>query len=542
VNGQSRTAFVSAVFLLMLVTGGWLMQQGADASLRTTRSGMRLFEEVRLRILSDYVDSVGEEELYRRATVGLLHELHDPYTTFLTPTRAGRLAEATSGNYGGVGMRIDVRDQSIVVVYTLPGSPAEDAGISVGDRILEIEGKPVEEWSFDDAMKALRGKPGTKVSFMVERPGVPEPIEFTLVRRFIHHSAVRRASMLRDSVGYLDLKAFSDSTEREVAQAIETLQKHGMRALVLDLRGNPGGLLVQGIRVADLFLDRGKKIVSTRGRTPAANQDYVDQSVQRWPDLELVVLVDENTASASEIVAGALQDHDRAAVIGVSTYGKGSAQSVWKLGEIGAVKLTTARWFTPVGRSISKRLPADEDSEEADEPATMDRPDSFKTDGGRTVFGGGGIVPDVASGDTVPPAAYTAFRTALKENVGLFRDALTAFALDLKRTGEIKSPDFVVTPQMREAVWKQMLRRGIVMGRPTFDEAGELVDRLTGEEIARYVFGPEAEFRRKAATDRPLNAALELLRGATSMTMLLERAESRKLARAASPMANKARE
>jgi carboxyl-terminal processing protease len=517
--GQSRTAAVAAIFLLLLVTGGWLIERGAGTTPQSLQDGVRLFESVRQRVLADYVDSLSEQDLYRRAVAGVLRELKDPYTTLLTPTRASQLSEATTGNYAGLGIRIDVRGEGVIVVSTLPGSPGEEAGIVTGDRIIEIEGVSTEGWTSEDAMKALRGPEGSKIQFKVLRDDSAEPLTFKLVRRAIHQSAVRRASMLKDRVGYIELRTFSDSTEKELARGIDSLLARDMQTLILDLRGNPGGLLKQGVHVSDLFLGKGQRIVSTRGRTPVTNSDYVDAAPERWPQLKLVVLVDEMTASASEIVAGALQDHDRAVVIGVPTYGKGSAQMVYPLGEVGAVKLTTARWFTPSGRSITRKAATVDEDDLATE-----KQEKFRTDAGRTVLGGGGITPDLFAGDTVTPPENLAFHAALIGHVKEFRATLIDYALEVKSKRAVTSPDFAVTPEMRNDIWERLSRRGIPIPRPVFDAAARFVDRIVGYEIARYVFGLEAEFQRKAAADRAIIAALSLARNATSESAMLKRA------------------
>jgi carboxyl-terminal processing protease len=337
---------------------------------------------------------------------------------------------------------------------------------------------------------------------------------------------VRRASLLGDGVGYIDLKAFSDSTAKELNGSIASLLARGMKTLVLDLRTNPGGLLNQGVRVSDLFLNPGQKIVSMRGRLPDANREYADTAKQRWPQLPLLVLVDGRSASAAEIVAGALQDHDRAVLIGTPTYGKGSAQSVIPFGADGGLKITTARWFTPAGRSIARKLPADDDSDDAPLPGRQ----RFRTDAGRTVYGGGGITPDVIAGDSTTPPAEANLLRALGANAGHFRDAVTDYALNLKAARAVTSPDFVVTPAMREEVWQRMKARGIDIPREVYDEAEPLVSRLIAFDIARYVFGSEAEFQRRASVDKPLQKALELARGAKTEHDLLKKVAARSLA------------
>jgi carboxyl-terminal processing protease len=257
-----------------------------------------------------------------------------------------------------------------------------------------------------------------------------------------------------------------------------------------------------------------------RGRLPEANREYADTARQRWPQLPLLVLVDGRSASAAEIVAGALQDHDRAVVVGTPTYGKGSAQSVVSFGDDGGLKLTTARWFTPVGRSITRRAPNDDESDDA--PSV--KRERFHTDAGRVVYGGGGITPDVISGDSTTPIAEGRLIRALGPNVGHFRDAITDYALYLKGAHLIASPDFLVTPAMRDEVWKRMQARGIDIPRSVFDDGEPLVSRLIAFDIARYVFGSDAEFRRRASVDKPLQKALELAHGSRTEGDLLHKA------------------
>jgi len=521
-SARSRTLIVAGTMLGALVTGGWLLQRGAHTGAFTAYEGERLFESVLSRIQTDFVDTVADSALYRKSVDGMLYELGDPYSTFLPPDRFARLNETTSGNYAGLGVEVDLRDGWLIVVAPLPGGPAERAGIQPGDRIIEIGGRSTKGWTIEEASKVLRGKPGTLISLKVERPGISTPIELRLERTIIHQSAVRRTALMADGVGYIDLKAFSDSTANELTTAIGSLLSRGMKTLVLDLRTNPGGLLTQGVRVSDLFLSPGQRIVSMRGRVADANRDYADTAQQRWPQLPLMVLVDARSASAAEIVAGALQDHDRAVLIGQPTYGKGSAQSVIPFGDQGGLKITTARWFTPVGRSITRPRP----SEDEEEPLPVKK-ERFRTDGGRIVYGGGGITPDVIAGDTALPTAETDFLRALGANAGRFRDAITDYVLYLKANHLITTQDFVVTPAMREEVWNRMRSRGIDIPRTVFDEARPLVERQLAFETARYIFGSDAEFRRRAAMDKVLQKAVELARGAQSEQDLLRRATAK---------------
>lgn len=512
---RSRAIVVAAVFAVALVSGGWLMQAGYDGSGSTGIARERLFDEVLAHVENYYVDTVSESDLYRKAVDGMLLELHDPHSVFLPPDRLAKLNESTTGRYAGVGIQMDVRDGWITVVAPLPGTPAQRAGILTGDRVVDIDGRSTHAWTSDEAIKALRGAPGSTVHLTVERPGNATRLPFTLTREEIRFHSVQHALMLRDGVGYVDLTIFSENSDQELRAAIDSLKAKGMRALIFDLREDPGGLLDQGVAVADLFLDPGQKIVSMRGRRREADRDFTDRFPQVWPQMPLVVLVDSGSASASEIVAGALQDHDRALIIGTTSYGKGSAQSLFPVSDSGALKLTTALWYTPSGRSINKAH-ANADDDDGDQDALRSlgaeapKP-KFKTDAGRTVLGGGGITPDVPVSDSADDAQAETLQAALGKHVSDFRDVLTDYALAIKARGSVTSPSFTVTPQMRADLYNRLRAKKINLPRPLFDADSLLIDRLIGDQVAQYVFGPRAAFERVVARDRDITTALGIL-------------------------------
>ena len=487
-----------------MVSGGWLLGRGLSHP-NPDVARERLFDEVVARIRRNYVDSIPTEVLFEKALTGMLVELGDPNTTYLPPDRLARLTESTTGLYTGVGMRFDTRDGVATVLAPIRGGPADRAGLLPGDRLVEIGGRSTRGWTDDELRNALRGPVGTKVQLKVERPGQGTPLVITLERGEVHRQAVRRTALLPGQVGYVDVKIFSDSTEIELARAIDSLTTAGMKSLVLDLRGNPGGLLVQGVAVADLFLDPRQAIVRMKGRTPETNHAYADTLPQRWPELPLVVLVDEGSASAAELVAGALQDHDRALVMGRPSYGKGSAQAVFQT-TVGGLKLTTARWYTPAGRSIDR-----DDRHEHDRAPVVDAPE-YKTDAGRTVFGGGGITPDVVITDPLLTPAELALQRALGSRVTDFRDALTAYAVSVRGRGLARAPDFAVSRAMLDGAWATVRARGFTFDRRVYDGASALVAQLLGREIARLEFGAVAEARR-AIDEDPLirRAATRLL-------------------------------
>jgi carboxyl-terminal processing protease len=314
------------------------------------------------------------------------------------------------GKFGGVGITISLRDNILTVISPLSGTPAFRLGIRAGDRIRKIDGKDTKGLSLDDAVSKLRGKIGTDVTVSIEREGVPELMDFTITRAEIVVHAVPYYGMVSSDIGYIKLATFSDKTLSDVENAIKSLQKQGMKKLILDMRYNPGGLLNQAIEISELFLKRGNVIVSTKGRTQKTESHARKDGIVK-PDMPIVVLVNQGSASAAEIVSGALQDWDRALIIGKTSFGKGSVQTIFPLDNQGnALKLTTAFYYLPFGRCINKpengikglKLMEDEYAEGEEGETKVDsakkdtaKVDTFYTNNGRMMFGGGGITPDV---------------------------------------------------------------------------------------------------------------------------------------------------
>lgn len=371
---MSRTLIAGAVLGVGLIFGGTLLQSGVPREAQAATASARLLDEVIARVHDDFLDSVSTADLQGKAASGLLRELNDAHSVLLSADAYRRLEEATTGRYAGIGIEIDLRDGEVTVIAPLAGTPADSAGILPGDRLVAIDGRTTTGLGMEDVQLALRGSPGTTVRLSIVRGELPAKA-IALRRTNITFHPVQRAMLMPGGIAYVELATFSESAAGEVRDAVDSLLRSGARSLILDLRENPGGLLEQGIEVADLFLDRGSVIVSTRGRTPDADQEFTDQAAQLWPTLPIVALVDSGTASASEIVAGALKDHERAVLVGSRSYGKGSAQSVFPVTGGRAVKLTTARWFMPDGRSIegdSVRVGI--------EPDIVVRPEAPKTD------------------------------------------------------------------------------------------------------------------------------------------------------------------
>ena len=522
-----KTLVLVAVAGVALATGGWLLQREA-APVGSVYQQARLFEDVLAHVADYYVDSIDERRLYQMAIDGMLDQLHDPYSVFLKRDDFRALSEATSGNYGGLGIQIDVRDGWITVVAPLPDTPAERAGIQSGDQIIALDGRPTEGWKNDQAVKELRGEPGTAVELKVRRVGVEQPLTFKLSRATINIRSVQVAMLLDDRVGYVALNPVSEASAPELADALKSLTEKGMKSLILDLRGNPGGLLEQGVAVSDLFLDPGQEVVETRGRAPNSSRVYRDGKPQPWPGLPVVVLVNGGTASAAEIITGALQDHDRAVVVGTPTFGKGLVQSLYPLTPEVALKLTTARWYTPSGRTIQRKSKSEEDQLAQAEAAELGRDTSkvdsslvFHTDRGRVVRGGGGIRPDLFVVPDTFTAKERAFMKALGNKIPTYWDVRAGYALEAKAAGRVKGPDFQVSPDMVDDVMRRLRARGVTLPDSVLAGARTLISDDLGYEIARYVFGRPVEVRRHMNEDRQVQAALALARRAKSPQDLL---------------------
>ena len=519
---RSRTAAVASLLLLPMVAGGFLLQRSPD------RTPPRLFDQVLSIVASRYVDSLGAPDIFARAAKGLVRELNDPYSELLAPKQSEEFSRATGGRYGGVGMLLEEEKAgagtSIIVRSVFPHTPAEEGGVMEGDRIMRVDSLAATDIKIDRVSDALRGIVGTRVDVTFARAGVSTPVKLSFTRATIHVPAVPFSTLLTDGVGYIPLQTFNENTADEVQAAATRLVHDGARGLVLDLRDNGGGIVDQALAVSSLFLKEGQSIVTVRSR---GAQDEVsrassDQLAMQPP---IVVLTDGGTASASEIVAGALQDHDRALVLGTTSFGKGLVQSLFPLDGGYALKITTGKWYTPSGRSIHRErtlLPdgrlveAKPDSLETD-VAKLSRP-RFSSDAGRTIFGGGGITPDVIIPDDTLPTAEQEFLRALAPKAQAFVTTLNQYALDLKASS---SPTFVVTPAWRAELMRRLTVAGVTIDSRFASVAPVVLDRELDRRVARLVLGDAGAKRRTLATDHQLARAVSLLAASRTQAALL---------------------
>ncbi|HXE57971.1 MAG TPA: S41 family peptidase [Gemmatimonadales bacterium] len=487
------------------------------------RDGARLFEQVFTLVATQFVDSLGRGELYRRAAEGLVRSLEDPYAELVSPEELAEFNVIHAGRYGGVGLLVENHDGEFFVSRVFPDTPGERAGVQPGDRIVAVDGRSTEGWEFTRVTDALKGPPGTAVAVSLVRSGVATPIEVTVTRAVIHVPAVPHALMFEGRIGYVPLQKFSETSGREVEAAVRRMLREGARGLVLDLRGNGGGYTDQALHVSSLFLRAGQAVYRQADRAGAGSITYVSDREPLAPTVPLVVLTDEGSASAAEIVAGALQDHDRALIVGTTTYGKGLVQTAFPLDGGYVLKITTGRWFTPSGRSIQRadRMIGQARRVAAAGPPSEALPGSrprYRSTGGRIIYGGGAITPDVVvEQDTLSGAEQEFVRGVASRTQDVYL-ALYDLAAELKPTVR---PDFRVEPAWRERLYQRLVARGVALERERFAAAAGYVDRLIEARVARTAFGDSAAQRRAAATDAQLQRALALLRRGGSQAELL---------------------
>ena len=540
-GSRKRIIATVAVAASVVVSGGWVLQEtGVGPAI-----GRGLFEAVRLNVARNYVEPIGGDELYDMAIDGLLRELGDPYAAFIRPE--DQRSALLTNNYGGVGMRIIAHDEGIVVLEVLPNSPSSRLDLQRMDLITAVDGKPTAGWSQEEAIDALRGPSGEPVVVTIRRADEPELLERSILRDDVHIVAVE-SLLLEDGVGYARLATFSQASRRELEAAVTDLMAAGATSLILDFRWNQGGILREAVEIADLFLDRGEPVVDTRARDPRDSQSFAAPGADRYPGLPIVVLVNGWSASASEIVAGALQDHDRALVLGTRTFGKGVMQSVFQLDGGNYLRLTTGTWFTPSGRSIHRKR-ADEGSHsfglgseefdaavteavgwggieplEVESGAAGDTTDApvYRTDAGRPVYGGGGIVPDVVvRADTSTLRERELSKRLLEAEVQL-PDLALRYAIGLALAGDLPGEPNVVSPAVRAGFDRFVeLETDGAIDSADLDLARDPIDGLLAREIARVSGGETGSLRVAVLRSAEVREARNLLSQAPTPEALL---------------------
>ncbi|MFQ6105008.1 MAG: S41 family peptidase [Candidatus Glassbacteria bacterium] len=462
---------------------------------------VELFQQVIDHVSERYVDEYDPGDLVMKAIKGMLGSL-DAYSQLLTPDDYKELMVDTRGKFGGIGIEIGLRNGVLTVIAPIEGTPADRLGILAGDRIVGIEGEPTKGWNTMDAVKRLRGPKGTRVTITIEREGLDENIDFTITRDIINVKSVPYSFMVTPEIGYIRLSTFSEKSASEITESIHQLKEQGCQALILDLRYNPGGLLTQAVQVSELFLQKGQLIVSTRGRVANQNNEYRATKEETETDIPIVLLINQFSASASEIVAGSLQDHDRALILGKTSFGKGSVQTLFSLEGEYALKLTTAKYYTPSGRSIHR---AEDHEKILAETESKPPPEGeeFFTDLGRTVYGGGGIRPDLfIESKLLSPVEQNLLRKPVFFN----------YAIHYQSTHSELPEDFQVTDEIiRDFSRKLETDEGIELSESEIQEAREFISLRLTYEILRAFKGEAAARKKVIHKDTEVVKAVELI-------------------------------
>jgi len=531
---MKRQAFAVVVLVVALIAGTWAVGR-VQESTDNTYANIERFIQVLTKVRDHYVEPVTTDKLMDSAIRGMLRTL-DPYSQYLDKDEAQKLETVTHGSFGGIGISIGIRDGWVTVISPIEGTPAWHAGIQGGYRIIKIDGVSSEGLSLDDAMKKMRGDKGTKVDLTIYREGRDKPMDFEITRDVIQIKSVPYAGVLSSGVGYIRLSNFSERSREEIDAALDKIDKQNPRGLILDLRFNPGGLLSQAVEVSEEFTPRGKKIVYTRGRDATQNRDFYSSASSPHSKYPLIILVNQWTASASEIVSGAVQDLDEGLVVGRTTFGKGLVQTVIPLTRSvdgPKLKLTTAKYYTPSGRCIQKEEQLKDGALAEDDDDDTPLPDSlrakkplpqYKTEMGRTVYGGGGIFPDVE----LDEAKYPRMVEDLESKQFFFKYAV-------KYATKHKEPpaNYTITPAMRDEFTSLLKSEKFDYNADSLAQAQRWVDTGMRRELARRYVGDEEAYKIALEDDDQVRQAAGLFDKAGTLPKLLALASEMNRAKAA---------
>jgi carboxyl-terminal processing protease len=489
----------------------------------------KTFNAALAAIENNYVDKVESDNLVYSAIRGMLSTL-DPHSSFFTPREYAQMRERQEGRYYGIGIQIVAMDGDITATRVFEGSPAFKQGIRRGDVIARIMGEDAKGWTTEQAMQKLRGPKGTDVRIEIKRRGYEQPIPVQLTRDEVTIPTVPAFFMIDATTGYIQLRDFGENTDRDLKHALRDLASKGMRRLLLDIRNNPGGPLDQAIKVANEFLPRGKMIVYTRGRVQNSDQDYRATEDTEFTDIPVVVMTNRNSASASEIVAGALQDHDRAYIVGETTFGKALVQSIYRVSGGAGLALTTAHYYTPSGRLIQRPWDATFDEylsyqlKDQDVERTHSTSDLKRTDSGRAVYSGGGIEPDkrvVGPTEGFNPGRFARMLNSRQE----FETYAQKFSADgdtriaqRSTNRQIVKPNFVVDDAMLADFREQLKAAKIRIDEEGFQKDIEFIRAMIRFRIDEAVFGVAEAQRHLIAVEPQSQMALGMFGEAQKLT------------------------
>ena len=525
---RSRFFAVGALVITGSAIAGGVFGRNVVAS--EERGTDKTFTAALYAIETRYVDEVKSDQLVYGAISGMLQTL-DPHSNFMDPKQYAQLRERQEGRYYGLGITIQVIDGDITVMALFEGSPAYKEGIRRGDIIAKIKGEDAKGWTSDQAVRMLRGAKGTTVAVSLKRAGYDQLITLDVPRDEITIPTIRAAFMVDDKTGYVRMQDFAENTDRDLGRVLTELTDKGMQRLLLDIRDNPGGPLDQAIRVSNRFLPRGDMIVYTKGRVPNSSQQYRATEDGDFVKIPLVVLVNRNSASASEIVSGALQDHDRALIVGETTFGKALVQSIYRIQQAG-LALTTARYYTPSGRLIQRPWDGTFDEylsysfrDQVPDKA-HDAKDEMKTDGGRSVYSGGGVDPDRRLDGPVEGFNPSRFARTLYA-----RQLFATFAQRFSVAGDTRlgasgkdrkfvTADFVVDAAMVADFKAFATSVGVKIDEAAFEADTNFIKAMIRYDIDLALFGVAAARRHLFASDPQAQFALSLFTEAEQLTQL----------------------
>ena len=508
VRSSQRASILIVLFLAFCGFLGMLFAQKNPVTARDSDSdvsqSLQQFTQVFDIVEQNYAEPVNPDKaIYNGAIPGMLHVL-DPHSNFFDPKSYSLLREDQRGKYYGVGMTVGPRNNKVIVIAPFAGTPAYRAGIHPGDIIAAVDGKPTDNLSTSDVADLLKGPKGTTVHITILREGSEKPLEFTVVRDEIPRYSVDLHFLIRPGIGYMHISGFNETTEKEVQDALDSFgQPSELKGLILDLRQNPGGLLNEGVGVADKFLHKGQLIVSHHGRN-SPERRYTATHGNGGRDYPLVVLVNRGTASAAEIVAGAIQDHDRGLIIGETTFGKGLVQTVYPLSNDTGLALTTAKYYTPSGRLIQRdysNVSLYDYYFDRDGVNDTSNKEIKLTDSGRTVYGGGGITPDVR----VDPIKTNHFQDTLLQHYAFFN-----FAKHYVVSHHV-SKSFEVDDNLLQDFRKSLDNDKVPYSEADFVQNNEWIRSNIKSEVFVDAFGQDEGLKVKAESDPEVLKGLELL-------------------------------
>ncbi len=489
------------LIVLLIIIGFWA---GRFSAARANNEGnlysyMQLFTQILSKLEKNYVEEINPENLITGAIQGMLETL-DPYTTYLTKEDFEELKTTTRGEFGGLGIHISSQDDYITVMSVIEGTPASRYGLMAGDQIIKVNDESTKGWSASKAAKNLRGPKGTKVNITIKREGVPEVMNIEIVRDVVKIASIPYVYKIKDDIGYIRITNFNATTDKDLHKALLELSEQNIKGLLLDLRSNPGGLLDQAVETVDEFLPMNKLVVYTKGRKEEFEKKFYTNDNYSFDSIPIIVLINNGSASASEIFAGSLQDWDKALIVGENSFGKGSVQQLFPLPMGNGIKITTSKYYIKSGRCIQKDRKKDSTNKLVVDSSKVNNKQVFHTVSGRVFYGGGGITPDIIiKQDTLSTFEISVVRKNLFFN----------FAVEYIASHDIEK-DFTVTDDIFNQFVEYINETKIEYTEEQMDEAKEWLKNSVEYQIVSNKFGLEQGNKIAVKQDPQLQKALKL--------------------------------